>query len=127
MADAVAFEDLGDEEALARLDTLLAKLDAELARPREQIKPAGRPHSDRTKRKLAETMFERRRAETLLAGPSKVASQRLAADLSQRQAAEKALIDQRSWQRAEQNYDSVSPATQRRIARALGVSPDDLR
>lgn len=128
MTDPVALEDLSDREALARFDSVLAKVDAELARPREPVKhrPAGRPHSERTKRRLSASMFERRRAETLLAGPTKVARLRLAADLSQRAAAAKALVDERTWTRAEAGFDSVSAPTQRRVARALGVNPADL-
>lgn len=128
-ADPTAFEDLSNQEAVARLDCLLEKLEAERNRPRSPVKHrrTGRPHTAGTKRKLAKQMFERRRAQTLLASPSAVAKLRLAADLSQRQASEKALIDERTWTRAEANFSAVSALTQRRVARALGVNPANLR
>jgi hypothetical protein len=44
-----------------------------------------------------------------------------------RRAADKALVNERTWFRAERNFSTVSAMTQRRIANALGVAPDALR
>lgn len=124
----VGLEDLSAEAAMARFDRVLEAAEAELARPRAHpaAKRAGRPHSDRTKKKLSARTFERRRVQTMLDSPTAVACARLAAGLTQGAAAEKALINSRTWCRAEANFSAVSLLTQRRVARALGVKPADL-
>jgi len=121
------FEEVSVEESNARLRGALAKLKAEHARPSVRPTRTGHAHTEKTRRSLSNSMFHRRRAEALLSAPSAVARLRLAANLTQRSAADRALIDERSWHRAEANLDSVSAMTQRRIANALGVTPDDLR
>jgi anti-sigma factor RsiW len=124
---AVDFESLSVEESSARLAGALARLDEERFRPSVKPTRTGQARTDRTKKRLSDALFQRRRAETLLAGPTKVARLRLAAGLTMRRAADKALVNERTWHRAESDFDGVSPITQRRIAHALGVAPDALR
>ena len=121
------FDTLTTAEATERLACAVAKIKAEHARPTIKQARQGHGHSQRTKRRLSASMFQRRRAEALLNGPSEVARLRLAANLTQRSAADRAFINERSWHRAENRLDSVSAMTQRRIAHALGVAPDALR
>ena len=126
--ETAAIEDLCAAAAIERFDRVLAKAEAELAHPRAHRAPkrSGRPHSPRTKRKLSAATFERRRAQKLLNEPTAVARVRLAAGLTQLAASEKALIDSRTWCRAESDFASVSKLTRKRVARALAVRPSDL-
>lgn len=127
MATDTAIEDLTVSAALERFDRVLEKAQAQLDRPRGPApKKSGRPHSPRTKKKLSDATFQRRRVETMLDSPTKVARLRLSAGWTQGQASERALIDSRTWNRAESDYASVSKLTQRRVARALAVRPSDL-
>ena len=121
------FESLSVDEANARLHRALAKLDAERFRPSVKPPAARHGHTDRTKRRLAASMFQRRRAEALLADPSPTARIRLAAGLTQKRAADKAILAEKTWCRAEANIDAMSRSTQRRVARALNVEVADLR
>ncbi len=124
---AVDFESLSVDEANQRLAAALSKLTAEVTRP--SVKPTrhGHARTARTKKRLSDAMFHRRRAQALLAEPSTVARLRLAANLTMRRAADKALVNERTWFRAERDVSTVSAMTQRRIAHALGVDAADLR
>lgn len=123
-----ALDHLSDAEAVERLDRALAKLEADHARGPTKAKPRhGREHTPRAKQRMSDAMFQRRRAEALLEGPTKVASLRLARELTQREAADRAVVNLRTWARAEADITAVSKITRQRVARALGVDVSELR
>jgi DNA-binding XRE family transcriptional regulator len=121
------FEQLSIAASNDRLRRALASLDREHARP--SVRPTRTRHActPRTRRKLSVSMAARRKAEALLANPTKVCALRLKANLTQRAAADRALINERTWHRAERDLDTVSASTLRRVAHALGVAPNNLR
>lgn len=127
MPTETSFEELSDADAVARLDAAMARAQAGHAKGPTKTRRDGRKLTPRTKRRLSDVMFARRKAEALLAGPTRVASLRLARELTQRDAAERATIATRTWCRAEADIAGVGPATQRRVARALGVDVSELR
>lgn len=101
---ASAFENLSLGEAVERFDRVLAEAEADRNRPWKHPARRGHPHSERTKRKLSDATFQRRRAETLLNEPTAVARLRLSAGLTQQAASAKALVDSRTWARAEGDF-----------------------
>ena len=109
-------------KALEEIERALAE-----RRERERKRREGHPHSPRTKAKLAQIAYERRRDEAL-ADPDCHPLRRArvtfgGGGLSQVQLGERALVSARTIHAIESGEAEAAPMTARRLARALKATP----
>ena len=85
--------------------------------------PKGRKQRPETRRKLAKAQFEAHKRKALQAGVSPLRRARLEAGLTLDEAAKRAHVSERTFQRAECSPESVSPASFARICASLKLAP----
>lgn len=112
-------------EICASVDRYLAEQAASYREPpRRRRRGGGRPQRASTRRKLSQHQFERHRARALeQAAIAPLRRVRLERGLTLDQAAKRALVSPRTFRRAEQDPESVSPPSWARIAASLKLPP----
>jgi hypothetical protein len=81
---------------------------------------------EQTRRTLSRSVFETRKAQALANGAGPLRQARLERGLTIAQAANRALISDRTWKRAELEPQLVGRASWDRIAASLGVAVDEI-
>jgi hypothetical protein len=118
---------LSAEEIRANVARMLAARQAEASRVAPPKPKKRRPHSRRTRERQSRAAFANAKARALADGElSPLRRLRLERDLTARQASRLALIDERSWRRAERQPATISAPTWARIAAALDVPAEAL-
>ena len=117
---------LTNEQIAANVDRFLREQAQAYAEPPTR-KRRGRRQRAATRRKIAAAKFADHKRKALANGASPLRIARLERGWTIRQAAERALVSERTWLRAETNPARLSPPSWQRIAASLGVEISALR
>jgi DNA-binding XRE family transcriptional regulator len=118
---------LSAEQIRANVARMLAARQTEIARVAPRKPKKRRPHSKLTRQRQSRAAFANAKVRALEAGEvSPLRRLRLHLDLTAKQAARLALIDERTFRRAEKHPESISATTWARIAQAFDAPISDL-